>query len=249
MSERKITTFFRGLYGAYAALIFLITFIFFFLLLMIPVALPKKWKLVGMVNRIWAKCFFTLLFIPYEVEYRFKPDPNQQYIFCINHSSYLDIASGALNKINAIFVGKNDMESIPFFGFMYRKLHITVNRNSLKGRYKTFIKTCGAIDAGKSLMIFPEGGILTAKAPEMTRFKDGAFRLAIEKQIAVIPVTIPFNWIILPDSSFLPKWHKMKVIFHEPLKTEGLTIKELPALKQKTFEIINSELKRQLNEN
>ena len=98
-------------------------------------------------------------------------------------------------------------------------------------------------------MIFPEGGIITANPPTMTRFKDGAFRTAIEKQIAVIPVTIPYNWIILPDSSFLPRRHLMKVIYHEPIETTGMTLADLPALKQKTYEIISSELKRHLNEN
>ena len=75
-----------------------------------------------------------------------------------------------------------------------------------------------AIDEGKNLVIFPEGGIITLKDPVMAKFKDGAFRVAIEKQIAIVPVTIPFNWIILPPDEFLLRWHPLKVIFHEPIE-------------------------------
>lgn len=238
----------RGLHAAYAVVIFALTFVGFFPLLMIPVLFPGQFHLVGVFNRWWARTFLTLIFIPFENEYRAKLDKSKPYIFCPNHFSYLDIPAMGLNEVNSIFVGKSDMEQIPLFGFMYKKLHITVNRDSLKSRYSTFLRSCLAIDEGKSLMIFPEGGIITANPPEMTRFKDGAFRTAIEKQIAIIPVTIPYNWIILPDSTFLPKRHKMKVIYHEPIETKGLTLADVPGLKQKTYEVINSELKRHLNE-
>ena len=237
----------RGIYAAYAITLFLITFLLFFPLLLIPVIFPRMFHLVGVFNRWWARLFLALIFIPFENEYRFKPSDNQRYIFCPNHFSYLDIPTMGLNKVNSIFVGKSDMENIPLFGFMYRKLHITVNRESLKSRYSTFLKSCEAIDEGKNLMIFPEGGILTTNLPVMTRFKDGAFRTAIEKQIAIIPVTIPFNWIILPDYSFLPRWHKIKVIYHEPIETTGMTLEDLPTLKQKTYDVISSELNRQLH--
>ncbi|MDX1627987.1 MAG: lysophospholipid acyltransferase family protein, partial [Fulvivirga sp.] len=207
----------RGLHSIYAFLVFALSFLFFFILLLIPIIFSKKHHLVGIFNRWWARSFFGLIFIRFETIYKSNIDPDQQYIFCPNHFSYLDIPSMGLNKFNSIFVGKSDMEKIPLFGFMYRKLHITVNRESLKSRYETILKSRKAIDEGKNLVIFPEGGILTKNPPKMARFKDGAFRTAIEKQIPVIPVTIPFNWIILPDSSWLLRRRKIRVIFHEPI--------------------------------
>ena len=141
------------------------------------------------------------------------------------------------------------MEKIPLFGYMYRKLHITVDRGSLKSRYTTLLRSAEAIDHGKSLVIFPEGGIVSQKMPQMAKFKDGAFRIAIDKQIPVIPVTIPHNWIILPDSTILPKWGTTKVIFHEPISTLGMDATEIEALKKKTYDVIDAELKRHNNEN
>lgn len=149
-----------------------------------------------------------------------------------------------LNYYDAIFVGKNDMEKIPLFGFMYRKLHITVDRSRLKSRYSTLVRARKAIDDGKSLIFFPEGGIVTEHDPEMGKFKDGAFRISVEKQIPIVPVTIPYNWIILPADEFLVRWRPLKVIFHEPVDPSGYTLRDLDLYKQKVRQVIEDELKR-----
>ncbi|MEM6522240.1 MAG: lysophospholipid acyltransferase family protein [Bacteroidota bacterium] len=239
----------RAFHAIYILLCFTILFAVFLPLLLIPIIFKKKYQLIGVFNRWWAHIFFTLTFFPKTVLVHPEIVRKNQYIFCPNHFSYLDIPTMGLNPVNSIFVGKNDMERIPLFGFMYKNLHITVDRESFKSRYATVVKSSKAIDEGKSLMIFPEGGIVSQKMPEMHRFKDGAFRIAIEKQIPIVPVTIPFNWIILPDESLLPRLHKLKVVFHKPINTEGLTLKDTSKLKQQTFDVINAELERHLNEN
>ncbi len=221
----------------------------FFPLFLIPILWKDRHDLVGTFNRWWARVFFTLGLFRYKVEKPSNLDPKQPYVFCPNHFSYLDIPAMGLNPVNAIFVGKNDMEKIPLFGYMYRKLHITVDRQSLKSRYTTVLKSIEAIEAGKSLVIFPEGGIVTDAPPKMGKFKDGAFRVAIEKQIPIIPVTIPFNWIILPDGSYIPRWNLLKVVFHEPIATTGTTLDDVEKLKKQTYGIIDAELKRHNNEN
>lgn len=237
----------RKIHTYYGLVIFAVIFFALFPFFLIPILFPKQFHLVGVINRWWAKLFFPAIFIPYKIEYRSDLDPKRQYIFCANHFSYLDIASMGFNPINAIFVGKNDMENIPLFGFMYRKLHITVDRTSLKSRMKTIKRSLQAIDEGKSLMIFPEGGIATKHPPHMVKFKDGAFRVAIEKQIPIVPVTIPFNWIILPDHPvLLLKRRLMKVIYHEPIDTREYTIDRVEELKEKVFSVINLELEREM---
>ena len=71
--------------------------------------------------------------------------------------------------------------------------------------------------------------------------------MSIEKQIPIVPVTIPHNWIILPPDEFLLHWHPMKVIFHEPITTKGMTLDQLDALKSQVFETIHTELQRHLS--
>src|SRR5260221_1297629 len=100
-----------------------------------------------------------------------------------------------------------------------------------------------------SILIYPEGGIITVDPPHVTLFKDGAFRTAIEKQIPIVPVTIPFNWIILRDQKPLRLQRgKVKVIFHEPIETKGMTLDDVKILKQKAYAVIASELEKQTDE-
>lgn len=232
------------LHTLYALVIFIILFLLFFPLFLIPIYFPSRFKLVGAINRWWAWLFFPLIGFPWQVEYHQKLDPKKNYIFCPNHFSYLDIAIMGLNYHNTIFVGKSAMEKIPLFGFMYRKLHITVDREKLSSRYSTFTRSLEALDKGKSLVIFPEGGMVTHRPPHMGRFKDGAFRASIEKQIEIVPVTIPYNWIILPDTKYLTlRWKPLKLIFHAPVDPSGYSLKEADVLKEKVYSIIDAELK------
>jgi 1-acyl-sn-glycerol-3-phosphate acyltransferase len=109
----------------------------------------------------------------------------------------------------------------------------------------TMVASMKAIDEGKSLVIYPEGGIVTPHPPTMVPFKDGAFRTAIEKQIPIVPVTIPNNWKILPDRNPLRLLHgKVKVVFHEPIETKGLTLENLKEVKEKVYSIIDTELRK-----
>jgi 1-acyl-sn-glycerol-3-phosphate acyltransferase len=237
----------RTLHTAYGFVVFSVLFLIFFPLLLIPVIFPRWFRLVGIFNRWWARLLFFFVFIPFRVEYRARLDHKRQYIFCSNHFSYLDIPAMGLNHHDTIFVGKS-IPNIPLFSFMYRKLHITLNRESLKSRVNSLKLSLQAIEEGKSLVIFPEGGIVTEKDPVLSRFKDGAFRVAIEKQIPIVPVVIPYNWIILPPDQFLLRWHPLKLVMLEPVPTEGLTLRDVDMLKEKIFELIDAELQRHLVE-
>jgi 1-acyl-sn-glycerol-3-phosphate acyltransferase len=237
----------RVIHTSYGVIVFAVLFFILLPLLCIPILFPKYHQLTGIINRWWARLMFAFIFIPFQTESRSKLDRKRQYVFCPNHFSYLDIPTVGLSSHNVIFVGKSEMAKIPLFGFMYSKLHITVDRSKLKSRYASLEKSYQAIEEGKSLVIFPEGGIMTEKDPVLSKFKDGPFRVAIEKQIPIVPVTIPYNWIILPPDEFLLRWHPLKVIFHEPIETVGLTLKDLDTLKENVYQIIDTELKRTLS--
>jgi 1-acyl-sn-glycerol-3-phosphate acyltransferase len=236
----------RAIYTAYGLAIFAILFFLLFPFLIIPIVFPNQFKLIGMINRWWARLLFIFIGLPFKVKYETRLDKKKSYIFCPNHFSYLDIPSLGLNHHNTIFVGKSEMENIPAFGYMYRKLHITVDRSKLKSRYSTMVKSNQALDEGKSLVIYPEGGIVTEHDPVMGPFKDGAFRASIEKQIPIVPVTIPYNWIILPANEFLMRWRPLKIIFHQPIDPSVYTMETIGLYKQHVRSIIEDELKRHL---
>src|SRR3954469_25508078 len=96
--------FLKWLYTAWGCLVFTVIFAVLLPFLLIPIFFPSQYKLVGILNRIWAKALFIGIGKPYTVEVRGKLDKKRSYIFCPNHFSYIDIPTLGLNPINTIFV-------------------------------------------------------------------------------------------------------------------------------------------------
>jgi 1-acyl-sn-glycerol-3-phosphate acyltransferase len=141
------------------------------------------------------------------------------------------------------FIGKHSLGKVPLFGYMYRTLHILVDRKSKDSKYQIMVESFKRIDQKESIVIFPEGTI-GKNPPEMLEFKEGAFKMAIEKQIPVVPVTIVNNWLILrDDGQWLCQWKPYKAVVHEPIETKGMTSADIGALKLKTRSIIEQQLK------
>jgi 1-acyl-sn-glycerol-3-phosphate acyltransferase len=234
------------IYGMFSfAILYTLLFPFFFI-----AAQNTKWKRFAFyLNKIWASGFYISTLIPFGREVKGKIDKKKTYVYCPNHTSYLDIpAIGMSAKQFIVFVGKNSLSKVPFFGYMFNRFHIPVDRTSIKASYKAFEQAKEAIDKGRSVLFYPEGGILTKNPPNMTRFKDGAFRIAIEKQVPIVPVTILYNWKILFDFDFALNWHPVKVIYHEPIETTGMEMSEINTLKDQVFGIIQAELTKHFPE-
>ncbi len=224
-------------------------FVFGFLLILPFILLilqREKWhKYYYPLTWFWAKMFYTFNLIPVRKVWHFTPSKKQQYVYCPNHFAFLDIPILTLTMPAFFaFVGLHDLKKIPVFGYMYRKIHITVDRASARDRYATFQKSKEALTNGKNLVIFPEGGIWTEDFPKLSAFKEGPFRIAIETQVPIVPVTIPFNWKMMPVFDYKKlAWHRQEVIFHEPIPTKGMTLKDTKALQQQTYEVINQQLR------
>ena len=95
------------------------------------------------------------------------------------------------------------------------------------------------------VIFFPEGGIFCERLPTMSKFKDGAFKLALYKQILIIPVTLSYNHLILSDDGkFLLRFKPVKVIIHEPILVEECGAKEVKELEPQCFNIIQEQLNK-----
>lgn len=226
-------------------LFFLLLFPFFYLFLQ-----KKSWyPAAHNCNRIWGFVVFLFSFIGYRRVRKFVPNKDQNYVYVANHTSYLDIPTLYLTIPGDVsFIGKSSLGKVPLFGYMYSRLHILVDRSKKNSRYDSVLRAMNKIDQGGNVILFAEGTI-PSHCPVLAPFKDGAFRIAIEKQIPVVPVTIPFNWIILPDNGkFLASRHSCKVIVHEPILTQGLTLDHLEDLKNKVFSIIENQLIAELGD-
>ncbi|MEO9872596.1 lysophospholipid acyltransferase family protein [Ekhidna sp.] len=195
------------------------------------------------MNYLWAICSTTLIFLPIKKEWKFKIDKKQQYIFCANHFSYLDIPAMGLTPVPFKFVGKSSLGKIPLFGFMYNRLHITVNRSSYRSRALSLQKAREELNHGFNLGFFPEGGIRLKEYPEMADFKDGAFKLSAENNVPIIPVTLPDNFFILNDDDLLNiRRKKCRIIYHTPIWPDRDCDDAARKLKDDVFRVIQAEL-------
>jgi 1-acyl-sn-glycerol-3-phosphate acyltransferase len=240
--------FFKQLYTLWVGIWFFLTFFLLWPFFWFFLQFEKLHFLAHHCNRIWGFTVYFFSGCPLIVEKKSKIECNVQYIIVANHTSYLDIPTLYLTFSRKIaFIGKESLKRIPLFGYMYAKLHVLVDRKSAESRIMALQKCREKIDKGYNMIFFPEGTI-SKNPPHMNSFKDGAFKLAIEKQLPILPVTIPNNWIILPDKRpLLINWNVCRVIIHEPISTKGMNESDLMNLKKKVYEIIENELKLKLN--
>jgi 1-acyl-sn-glycerol-3-phosphate acyltransferase len=140
-------------------------------------------------------------------------------------------------------MAKIELARVPVFGIFFRTIDISVDRKNARAAALAYQKSKDQlINLKQSIVIFPEGTI-PSHSPKLGRFKDGAFKLAIEAQVDILPVTIINNWQVLPDRGklrFFPG--RVYQYVHAPISTKGMTQDDIPALREKVFSLIQSKL-------
>ncbi len=196
--------------------------------------------------RGWARFQFVLYGSPLQVRGNPHPHgPGQVAIYCANHSSYIDIpVLFAAIPGFANIVGKASLTKVPIWGRCFKRLYLTVDRRSALSRGRSFIESARSLKGGRDLILFPEGTISPTAGHKLLPLKDGAFRLAIEQQVPIVPVTMPYNHRFFPDlgGRIRLRYHPLVAIFHPPIATTGLTLNDLPALRQQVRDTIEAAL-------
>ncbi|MEY2761461.1 MAG: hypothetical protein RLZZ96_1361 [Bacteroidota bacterium] len=234
----------RGLYTIWAGLVFVSIFLALYPLIFVFLQ-RRSWKRVAhRLVRLWGQLFFLFAGIRIKVTHHFKPDPKQTYVFCANHFSYVDIAVVVvIIRQYFSFVGKNAMKKIPLFGYLYASLNILVDRNDKNSRANSLSRSLRALQSGRSIVIFPEGGIVFKQLPYMgSPLKDGAFIMAIQQQVPIVPMSFHNNHQIMDDETLLMRPGVLHVEIHPPFETKGLTMEDLPVLREKVFESIQNPI-------
>ncbi len=164
-------------------------------------------------------------------------------MFIANHTSMVDIMLMLVSVRNPfVFVGKKELARIPLFGFFYRKTCILVDRDSAKSRQAVFLRAQRRLKQGLSICIFPEGLVPEEKV-RLAEFKDGAFRLAINHQIPIVPLTFLDNKNRFSYTFFSGGPGLMRVFIHKFLNTTGLGINDTKELKDRAYSTIFNQLK------
>jgi 1-acyl-sn-glycerol-3-phosphate acyltransferase len=234
-------------YTIWVSLVFFILFFVLYPLIYLGIQNPKWHKFGRRVVRFWSKLFFIITGMWVEKNWKFKPKKDKPYVFVANHFTYLDVALGVeLASNETVFVGKSSVTQVPMFGYMFKKLHIAVDRSDKNSRVNTIRRSIKTLKEGKSVFIMPEGGIVSKEIPKMKQpFKDGAFIMAIENQVPIIPVTFLNNYELNPANLF--KWGFPKVIINHAICTKGKTSKDIEDLKKQVYDLIQGDLDKYYN--
>lgn len=184
---------------------------------------PAKW---------WSRLWCAIHFVKIEVRGREKIDRKTSYVFVANHQGAYDIFSiyGYLGHPFKWMMRKG-IANIPLVGTACRAAgHILVDTKSAGGLRHTIEDAQHRLGDGMSLVIFPEGR--RTSTGEMGPFKQGAFKLALEFNLPVVPITIDGSYRVMPRSTFNVTPGTIVLTLHSPIE---------PAADGHDFETVSRE--------
>jgi 1-acyl-sn-glycerol-3-phosphate acyltransferase len=213
-----------------------------FPLLIISILYEKWYPMFFMLARIWAKGVLYGSGFYYKIERSQEIIKGKSYMFVANHTSMTDIMLMLVVVKNPfVFVGKKELSKIPLFGFFYKRTCILVDRSSSKSRTAVFARAQKRLHQGLSICIFPEGGV-PDESIMLDEFKDGAFRLAIEHQIPIVPITFADNKKRMSYTFFSGSPGLMRAKVHQFVATIG----KMPEAKKEISESVRTIILEQL---
>lgn len=196
----------------------------------------------------WGK--FMLFFMGFTPKVKVLQEIKKQksYMFIANHTSMIDIMLMlAVVKNPLVFIGKEELTKLPLFGSIFKRTSITVKRSSSKSRKEAFDKAQQKIKKGFSICIFPEGLVPSDESVVLSEFKNGAFSLAIQHQLPIVPMTFldckkRFSYTFFSGSP-----GALRVKIHKFITTKGLTLLDRDKIKQQAFELLYNDLTNDLS--
>lgn len=167
--------------------------------------------------KLWGMIFCWASLVGVTVKGRENINKKTSYVFVANHQGAYDIFSiyGFLGH-NFKWMMKKSLEKIPFVGYACRRAgQIFVDNSSPAAVKQTMQEAQQRLQGGLSLVVFPEG--TRSKTGKMKLFKRGAFQLAVELNMPVVPVTIAGAYEIMPKDAKLPRWGHITLTIHKPI--------------------------------
>ena len=175
----------------------------------------------------------------FETEGRPPEGPRRPYVVVSNHESYADIFLVSHFPWEMKWLSKHTIFKIPVMGWMMRMaLDVPVRRGERESAIAALSECRDRLARRVSVMIFPEG--TRSRTDELLPFKDGAFHLAIQSRVPILPVAIAGTRSCMAKGSFAFRHAHAKARVLAPIATEGLTLDDVPALRDRTRATIDS---------
>ncbi len=193
------------------------------------------------VTRWWSRITLWLFLIPVKVEGKELLDKKQSYVFLANHQGYFDIfLVYAYLGHDFKWMMKDYLKKIPFVGYACDKSEQIYVGNTIASIQQAVVRAHKTLRGGMSMVIFPEG--TRTYDGKMNDFKKGAFTLANEIGLPIVPLTINGSFDIFSRTAKSVTHGKLTLTIHKPITTEDRKGKPTRAFMPEVFDIINGDV-------
>ncbi len=195
-------------------------------------------------GKLWSRIIIRMMLLPVKVEGRENLQKGQSYVFVANHQGAFDIflIYGYLNR-NFKWMMKRSLRQVPFVGAACAAAHhIFVDKRGPSKIRETYDKAHETLQGGMSLVVFPEGA--RTFTGHMGTFKRGAFMLADDLQLPVVPLTINGSFNVMPrmrDMKWV-LWHPLRLTIHRPINPIGKGAENVKHTEQASYEAVMDAL-------
>ena len=223
------------------------------IIIALPVLLVITWReewypTFYKIARAWGKTLIFVMGFKVKADYKQEIEYGKSYMFCANHTSMIDIMLMlSVVKTPLVFVGKAELGKIPVFGYIYKRTCILVDRNNLSSRRAVFDEAERRLKSGLSVCIFPEGKVPDDENVVLDKFKSGAFVLAIDHNIPIVPMSFydckrRFSYTFFSGST-----GKLRVKVHHFVETLHREISSKKKVKEEVRQIMYDDLLEDIN--
>ena len=175
----------------------------------------------------------------FETDGEAPPDPRHPYVAVSNHESYADIFLISHFPWEMKWLSKDTIFRIPVMGWMMRMARdIPIERGRRESVVSALQGCRDRLARRVSVMIFPEG--TRSKTDDLLPFKDGAFKLAIEAQVPILPIAVAGTRDCMAKHSFAFRRARAKARVLAPIATTGLTNADVASLRDRTRDVIDA---------
>jgi 1-acyl-sn-glycerol-3-phosphate acyltransferase len=169
-------------------------------------------------------------------------DPRRPYVVVANHESFVDILLISHLPMEMKWLSKAEFFKIPVVGWLMRLAgDVPVVRGERESAIEALRQCRDRLDKKVSVMVFPEG--TRSKTGELQPFKDGAFSLAIDAGVPILPLAVHGTKTALRKHDWRLGYAEAEVRVLEPISTEGMTLADVPALRERVRDRIAAELR------
>ena len=189
---------------------------------------------------IWGRISAWLTISRVKVRGREKIQPGQSYVIVANHPSAFDIllVYGWIG-LDFKWVIKKEVRKYPILGYSCYKLgHIFIDRSNTEAAIRTLQEAKKKINNGISIFFFPEG----TRHNQIGQFKKGAFRMALDLNLPILPVSIVGSEKIIPAKAIKVRPGRAELIFHDPIAVTEYQNDRLRELVEKSHHIVMAPL-------